>query len=82
VCKSKFPDDVSGAAVGPILNGHKLERKRARPTNQPTKGLTRGGDLRFAQVDVPSSVQPFLHVTESMGSVTDRLYYNMDCALR
>jgi hypothetical protein len=24
--------------------------------NQPTKGLTRGGDLRFAQVDVPSSV--------------------------
>jgi hypothetical protein len=24
--------------------------------NQPTKGLTRGGDLREAQVDVPSSV--------------------------
>ena len=23
---------------------------------QPTKGLTRGGDLRKAQVDVPSSV--------------------------
>jgi hypothetical protein len=26
------------------------------PTNQPPKGLTRGGDLREAQVDVPSSV--------------------------
>jgi hypothetical protein len=25
-------------------------------SNQPTKGLTRGGDLREAQVDVPSSV--------------------------
>ena len=25
-------------------------------TNQPTKGLTSGGDLRQAQVDVPSSV--------------------------
>jgi ABC-type enterochelin transport system ATPase subunit len=25
--KSKFPDDVSGAAVGPIFNGHTLERK-------------------------------------------------------
>jgi hypothetical protein len=25
-------------------------------TNQPTKGLTEGVDLRFAQVDVPPSV--------------------------
>jgi hypothetical protein len=27
-----------------------------QPTNQPTKGLTEGVDLREAQVDVPPSV--------------------------
>ena len=27
--QSKFPDDVSGVAVGPIFNGYKLERKWA-----------------------------------------------------
>jgi hypothetical protein len=25
--QDKFPDDVLGVAVGPIFNGHKLERK-------------------------------------------------------
>ena len=29
-------------------------------TNQPTKGLTEGGDLREAQVDVPHPISPFL----------------------
>jgi hypothetical protein len=27
VCKVNFPYDVSGAVVGPIFNGHKLQRK-------------------------------------------------------
>jgi hypothetical protein len=27
--KGKFLDDVSGAAMGPIFNGHRLERKWA-----------------------------------------------------
>ena len=33
-----------------------VKEKSQGMDSQPTKGLTRGGDLRFAQVDVPSSV--------------------------
>jgi len=33
------------------------------------KVLTGGGDLRFAQVDIP--FQPFLRLTASLGSMTD-----------
>jgi hypothetical protein len=49
-----------------------------QPTNQPTKGLTKGGDLRQTQVDVPLSEQPFLRFNESLGSKTGTLLYNWD----
>jgi hypothetical protein len=37
---------------------------------QPTKELTKGGDLRFAQVDVLWSDQPFLRFNSPLGSKT------------
>ena len=51
-----------------------LSLNTAQVANQPTKGLIREGDLRQAQVDVPSSVQPFLRVTASLCSLTDSIY--------
>jgi hypothetical protein len=39
-----------------IILNHLHRSHMGVTTNQPTKGLTRGRDLRFAQVDVPSSV--------------------------
>jgi hypothetical protein len=47
--------------------------------NQPTKELTKGGDLREAQVDVPLSEYPFLRFNASLGSKTDTLLYNANC---
>jgi hypothetical protein len=47
-------------------------------SNQPTKELTKGGDLRETQVDVPLSEQPFLHFNASPASKTDTLLYNWD----
>jgi len=32
------------------------EQRTDFPANQPTKGLTEGGDLRQAHVDVPRSI--------------------------
>lgn len=49
-----------------------------KPTNHPTKGLTKGKDLRA--VDVTRSVQPFLRLTASLGSVTDPVTTTGDCA--
>ena len=35
------------------------DRPTDQPTNQPTKELSEGGDLRFAQVDVPRPIYLF-----------------------
>jgi hypothetical protein len=48
--------------------------------DQPTKVLTKGGDLRWAQVDVPWSVQPFLRFTALLDSITDSLFWTGDFA--
>jgi len=40
------------------------------------KELTEGGHLHKMQVDVPWSVEPYLHLITLQGSVTDTLYYN------
>jgi hypothetical protein len=48
------------------------------PSNQPSKELTKGGDLCEAQVDVPLSEQPFLRFNSSLGCKTDTLVYNGD----
>ena len=48
------------------------------PTNQKAKG----GYLCLAQVDVPQSLKPFLHLTASLGSWTDTLNYNWGLRLR
>ena len=44
---------------------------RGQPTNQPTKVLTRGGDVHQTQVDIPWSVWPFLHVITLLATLTD-----------
>jgi hypothetical protein len=35
VCEVSFPDNVSGASVGPIFTGHESERKKSRWENSP-----------------------------------------------
>ena len=39
-----------------VVDCLKVDDQMVTKFNQPTKGLTRGGDLRFAQVDFPPSV--------------------------
>ena len=47
-----------------------------RPTNQPTEGITKDGDMLEAQVHVPCFVQPVLRLTASLALITDILNYN------
>jgi len=39
-----------------VSNQSSQENDSYKATNQPTKDLTKGGDLREAQVDVPRSI--------------------------
>ena len=53
---------------------------QAKPSQ--AKVLTDGRELRAAQVDLPPSVQPFLRLIVSLGSVTDTLNSNWEVCLR
>ena len=57
-----------------ILQNHSASTITAN-TNQPTKGLTKGGELREAQVDVPRSIEPFLR-KRNAGLGNKHLNYN------
>ena len=66
-----FTGAAASAYYRPLFGQH-------APVFHPTKELTKGGDLRSAQVDDPWSVEPFLRFKASLGSITDALYYTAD----
>ena len=60
-----------------------VKKTVAEATNQPTKHtkeITEGGDLRESASRRPSGCLAIPALTASLGSVTDTLNYNWDCA--
>jgi hypothetical protein len=51
-----------------------------QPTNQKTKELTEGGDLHKSTSRSPSGCLAIPALTTPMGSITDTLICNCDCA--
>jgi hypothetical protein len=61
-----------------LTTDNRVKCSANHPTNQPTKELTEGGDLRESASRRPSVCLAIPALTASLGSVTDN--YNVDCS--
>jgi hypothetical protein len=76
-----FPASVSyGGERWALRPGRFLAGIKHQPTNQPTKEVTEGEDLRENASRRSSVCIAIPALTASLDSVTDTLNYNRDCA--
>jgi hypothetical protein len=66
--KDKFPDDVSGAVVGTIFNGHKLESKKPLKMESTAAPETSSGNIPYTPYKNPKTKNQYSFPGECLKS--------------